>query len=250
MVFEEPKVEWVLNPVRTYGIPKAPATIEQQLFFREHNLAGALERVITADHITRYAYARHISKGLRVCDAGCANGYGTAEIAQEAAYVIGFDRDYQSLQEAYKRYASSTCSFVAADFNAISFPPASFDLVVAFEVVEHVQEPLTFLGNLLQLVVPNGRLLFSTPNRAINSPDWHVPYNPFHVREWDLEELQAFLEQLSLHYTIYGEVPKYLPEMDESVMTPEEDIIFEAEGYLLRRSMLEKSDNFIVEITR
>lgn len=250
MVFEEPKVEWILNPVRTYGIPKAPATIEQQVYFREHNLAGALERVITADHLTRYAYACHISRGLRVCDAGCGNGYGTAQVADQAAHAIGFDRDYQSLREARDQYSNKNCSFVLADFNAISFPSNCFDVVIAFEVVEHVEDPLTFLRNLLHLVAHNGKLIFSTPNRAVNSPDWHVPYNPFHVQEWDLAQLQAFLDQLGLGYVIYGEVPKFLPEMDEANITADEDIVFEAEGYVLRQSLLELSDTFIVVVTR
>jgi 2-polyprenyl-3-methyl-5-hydroxy-6-metoxy-1,4-benzoquinol methylase len=75
--------------------------------------------------------------------------------------VLAVDRDatiYQGRQP-----------FLTQDLNAPHFAqaigPASFDLIVAVEVIEHVESPINFLRNIAQLLTPNtGCAVITTPN--------------------------------------------------------------------------------------
>jgi len=55
---------------------------------------------------------------------------------------------------------------VLADGQALPFRDATFDAVVATEVIEHVRYPYKLLRELRRVVRPSGRVLLSTPNAA------------------------------------------------------------------------------------
>src|SRR4029453_7290007 len=61
-----------------------------------------------------------------------------------------------------------------------------FDLVVSFQVIEHVPDPVGFLRGLAGRVAPGGELIVTTPNRLMS-----VSENPYHLREWTAPELLA-----------------------------------------------------------
>ena len=97
---------------------------------------------------------------------GMALDLGTGPGAMaERLYALGFDvlavdRDasvYQARQ-----------AFFAQDLNDRNFAdaigPASFDLIVAVEVIEHVESPINFLRNVAQLLAPGGSAVITTPN--------------------------------------------------------------------------------------
>ncbi len=67
-----------------------------------------------------------------------------------------------------------------------AIPATSYDLVVACDVIEHVEDDRAFLIDLMR--VARQRVFFSTPN-------WNTSHavNPFHVREYTPEELLALL---------------------------------------------------------
>jgi 2-polyprenyl-3-methyl-5-hydroxy-6-metoxy-1,4-benzoquinol methylase len=58
--------------------------------------------------------------------------------------------------------------FITQDLNERNFSvavgPASFDLIVSVEVIEHVESPINFLTNVAQLLKPGGRAVITTPN--------------------------------------------------------------------------------------
>ena len=76
----------------------------------------------------------------------------------------------------------------------LSLPPESFELVVCFEVLEHVSVPERVLDELARVLAPGGVLAVSTPNR-----DRYVPGNPHHLHELDPAELEAALRERFAH---------------------------------------------------
>lgn len=80
-------------------------------------------------------------KGQKILDVGCGYGAFSFEIAKKGGQVIGVDSCEQSLKIAKKYHSHSGTKFVKMNAEKLSFSDASFDLVIMFDVLEHVTNP-------------------------------------------------------------------------------------------------------------
>lgn len=95
-----------------------------------------------------------------VLDVGCGAGAFVRELARVAARVSGVDMDPQMLRAAREHGVGRTLLARAAE---IPFADASFDLVCAFDVLEHLDDDGAALRETLRLLRPRGRLMVSVP---------------------------------------------------------------------------------------
>jgi len=151
-------------------------------------------REIWYEHWHRYAFALPLARGRRVLDAACGEGYGSALLARCAASVLGLDLADGAVTHARQRYGSApNLRFDQADVTALeAYPDSSFDLIVSFETLEHVQEQARMLDGFVRLLAPGGVLLVSTPDRYQYS-DVTGFRNEHHVRELYRDEFEALL---------------------------------------------------------
>lgn len=151
-------------------------------------------REIWYEHWHRYAFAMQFARGKRVLDAACGEGYGSAMLARDAASVLGLDISGQSIAHALQRYgdAGGRLRFATADVTQLDLPDASFDLIVSFETLEHVQEQEAMVAGFARLLRPDGVLLISSPDKA-NYSDAAGHDNPYHVRELYRAEFERLL---------------------------------------------------------
>jgi SAM-dependent methyltransferase len=75
----------------------------------------------------------------------------------------------------------------------LPLPAAAVDVVVNFQVIEHLWDQGQFVGECHRVLRPGGVLLMSTPNRITFSPGRDTPLNPFHTRELNAAELTELL---------------------------------------------------------
>jgi len=152
------------------------------------------DREIAQEHWHRYAFARPLGAGRRVLDAACGEGYGSAMMAAAGARVLGLDLGADVVAHARQRYGSLPgLAFEQADATALDqLPDASFDLVLSFETLEHVQHQERMLDGFARLLAPGGLLLVSTPDRHTYT-DLTGVENPHHVRELYRPEFEAML---------------------------------------------------------
>jgi ubiquinone/menaquinone biosynthesis C-methylase UbiE len=151
------------------------------------------------EHIARYCFAARLAKNKRVLDVACGLGYGSAELAKVAASVQAIDISSEAIEEARRRYAAHNIQFTTAPAQCIPFPDASFDLIVAFEVIEHLEDWPSLLAETRRLLAPGGQLIISTPNRSFYAETRRLAGpNPFHVHEFDFAE---FRDALTAHFS-------------------------------------------------
>ena len=144
--------------------------------------------LVHAEHLARYLVAARLAPGRRVLDVACGEGYGTEMLVRGGAQTAtGVDLDGPTVKRARERYSAE---FHQADIAALSFDDDSFDLVVSFETIEHVQDADAALSELGRVLAPGGLLLISTPNTHEYLVD-----NEFHTREFSHEEFAALLAE-------------------------------------------------------
>jgi SAM-dependent methyltransferase len=156
------------------------------------------------EHIGRYRFAKDFVRGKRVLDIACGEGYGAAALAKAGATaVVGVDVSTEVCDHARRKYGLDAR---AGDALAIPLPDRSIDVVVSFETIEHVDDPDAFVGQCARVLVPDGMLIVSTPNRPVyNSAG--TP-NPFHHRELDEHEFVSLLSTRFRDVRLYTQFPQ------------------------------------------
>lgn len=168
---------------RSLGARTLPGVPEENYWFRRHEAAYqfAVEAV---------ASVRWSRDPPRVLDAGCGEGYGAARLGK-VGKVVAAELDAEVASHAGRSYPN--VAVIRGDVCALPFAAASFEAVVALQLIEHLYCADRFLASVRRILRPEGLLVLSTPNRDTSPPD----PNPFHVYEYTSEELVALLR---LHF--------------------------------------------------
>jgi SAM-dependent methyltransferase len=150
-------------------------------------------RLIEVEHVARYRWAAQAAARRTVLDAGCGASYGCALLAEAGAIeVVGVDIA-EAVLEAVAPQMPEGVRLEAGDLRSLRYADGTFELVVCFEVIEHFEEPLVVLDELVRVLAPGGVLLISSPNRNVY-PDG----NPHHFHEFTPSELdQALASRLT-----------------------------------------------------
>ncbi|HEY3442363.1 MAG TPA: methyltransferase domain-containing protein [Paludibaculum sp.] len=173
-------------------------------FTGERLVPGQVDQDLYNEHISRYAFASRLARNKRVLDIACGMGYGSAALAKVSASVIGLDLSYEAVAAARESYRESNLQFLAAPAQQIPFADHTFDLIVAFEVIEHLTDWSALLQEARRLLSPGGQFIVSTPNinyyaetRKAAGP------NPYHAHEFEFEEFRTELTTVFPSVTLF-----------------------------------------------
>jgi SAM-dependent methyltransferase len=104
---------------------------------------------------------KHQATG-RILDVGCATGNFLAEMKRTGRWqAVGIEPNEPAALRARASNGLDVRTGRLADLEA---PPASFDVVTLWNVVEHVHEPIDDLRRAVALLKPGGWLVLSLPN--------------------------------------------------------------------------------------
>lgn len=135
----------------------------------------------------RLQYAASIIEALQpgsVLEIGCGTGaYLLAPLSElfPQTRFVGVDSDKASVDFARTRFGKGNLHF---ELSGSVIPPGAHDLVIASEVLEHVDCPVEFLRQAREAVAPGGKILMTVPNG----------YGPFEL----VSMLQGALEGVGL----------------------------------------------------
>jgi SAM-dependent methyltransferase len=114
-----------------------------------------------------------IEPGERVLDLGCGFGRHAFEAYRRGAHVVAVDRSadevasvtsmFRAMASEGEADASLTARAVRADLLALPFPDASFDVVMASEVLEHIPDDDLAVAEIARVVRPGGRVAVTVP---------------------------------------------------------------------------------------
>jgi SAM-dependent methyltransferase len=160
-------------------------------------IPGQVDPDLWNEHWSRYLFAARLCRGKRVLDMGSGTGYGAALLAETAATVTGLDISNEAVRHASENYARANLSFVQARCDRTGLSDADFDLITAFEVIEHLSHWKSMLQEVRRLLAPGGQFVVSTPNKSYyaEARRLHGP-NPFHHHEFEFDEFRGALSEL------------------------------------------------------
>lgn len=159
-------------------------------------------------HLKRYRFASGFVRDRLCLDVGCGVGYGSAYLMRKGAKkVIGGDKS--GIGISYDRNIAKTAPIKALEFKileatSLPFVDNSFDVVVSFEVIEHVKDYERFLSEIHRVLKRGGKLILSTPNRDtgafIFKTDWKC-----HAHEFSKGELLDLVNKYFANSAIHGQ---------------------------------------------
>lgn len=156
-------------------------------------------KLIDSEHRARYHWASRAVAGREVLDVACGVGYGIEILAKAGAKAVtGVDLDPAAVAEAKERFGEHAEALVEGDLRELPLADDSFDVIVCFETIEHVEEPERALAELRRVLRADGTLIVSSPN-----PDSYVGGNEHHVHEFQPAELATAVGGLFTHIASY-----------------------------------------------
>ncbi|WP_209124883.1 bifunctional 2-polyprenyl-6-hydroxyphenol methylase/3-demethylubiquinol 3-O-methyltransferase UbiG [Alkalihalobacillus sp. BA299] len=149
------------------------------------------------EHTARYYFSTPYVRG-RVLDIACGTGYGSQMVAKvrkkEIDEIIAADICEDTLAYAKGNHYHPLIKFVQANVidKQLLEKLGTFDTILSFETIEHVQDDDQFMRNMYNLLNPGGTLVLSTPFGEGKG----MPCNyPFHVHQFTPSEFEKLFHE-------------------------------------------------------
>jgi SAM-dependent methyltransferase len=103
----------------------------------------------------------HRKTGGRLLEIGCANGLFLNAMRQRGNWEVqGVDISPHAVEAARKRFGLDVFQ---GSLHEAGFAAGAFDVVAMWDVLEHVHDPATTLGEVRRILAPDGMLVFRLP---------------------------------------------------------------------------------------
>ncbi len=123
-------------------------------------------------------------------EVGCGEGRGVDTLLPHSDDYLGIDKIGEVIENLQEKYPGvKFLQAVIPPFSSLE--DNSFDTVVSFQVIEHIQNDKLFLEEIYRVLKPGGRAIISTPN--INHT---LSRNPWHIREYTPSQLTELCDQI------------------------------------------------------
>jgi len=146
-------------------------------------------------------FSKLVKTKPRVLDVGCGSGEKSLLFLDKVESFVGLDASVTEVEKAKKKGIKA----VVGDAQELPFPENSFEVVLAFHLIEHLEDPLMFLRESYRVLTPGGYLLLITPNKnrwtskitriIFKNSKYKYPMNPDHIFEFNSLDFKKILSR-------------------------------------------------------
>ncbi|MBI2021324.1 class I SAM-dependent methyltransferase [Candidatus Daviesbacteria bacterium] len=170
--------------------------------YGERYVPGQKDDPFFLEHIQRYQFSKPFIKNKKVLDLGCGTGYGSFELINLGAkQVYAVDIDKQAISFAKRHFQAKNLFFQQASATSLLFPDQSFEIVVSFEVIEHIKDYQSYLKEVFRVLKSQGIFIFSTPNKE----QYRKGTSAYHFKEFSAQELKKLLPKAGFKVRLFGQ---------------------------------------------
>ena len=156
------------------------------------------------NHVKRYKFLKKQIENKDVIEFGCGNGAGALILSGIYKSYVGIDIDESAIKYAQKNIGSEqkNVRFITLDQYKQIEHPFKGDVIICYEVFEHVKDVNWLISTLRMLSNENGIIVLSTPNGLSSNGIKELYRSKFHVKEYTPLEFFNFLSE-------FGDVELY-----------------------------------------
>ena len=161
-------------------------------------LIEGLVRAVGERHIS--FLSRELPAGARILDVGCGRGVTLGALATKGFLVHGLEISAEAARGADPRVEIR----IAENLKAAEYRTASFDQVIIWHVLEHMNDPAGTLREAHRILKPGGRLIVAAPNFSslqarLTGAAWFHLDLPRHIHHFPLPALRRLLTSTGFH---------------------------------------------------
>ena len=143
-------------------------------------------------------FAAVLKGRLNILEIGCGKGMLLNSLHILGHNVTGIDLDASAIAACRATFTGVDARVGSGD--SLDFPAESFDVVLSFDVFEHIRDSDRHLHEVMRVLKPNGVYLLQTPNKWTN-----VPFEILrHWRKYRMGVLAAYRELLTDHCSLHN----------------------------------------------
>jgi 2-polyprenyl-6-hydroxyphenyl methylase/3-demethylubiquinone-9 3-methyltransferase len=150
-------------------------------------------------------------QGLRFLDIGCGGGLLSEPLARQGAQIVAADPSERNIKTAmvHADQQKLEIDYRATTAEDLKAAGENFDVVLNMEVIEHVNDPATFVQTCADMVKPGGLMFMATLNRTLKSfglaivgAEYVLGWMPRGTHQWEKfitpDELKQWLTEAGL----------------------------------------------------
>ena len=126
----------------------------------------------------------------QILDIGCGDGFMTNQLVEGRRGVTGIDVSLSGLRFA-KALSSSSINYLQADTLKLPFGGGTFDVITAFDTIEHIEKDTSFVCEVRRVLKQGGLVVITTPNRQ----RLFDRRSNKHWKEYSARELEKLMSQ-------------------------------------------------------
>ena len=135
--------------------------------------------------------------GKCVLEVGCGTGYGAEYLSDYANKITAVDIWPGAIEYCSNHFNKENLEFLNYDGNYLPTNDESVDIVISFQVIEHISlhDLKLHLSEIKRVLKHDGIYLLSTPNARLRLWPFQKPWNKEHLREYRANGLRKLLKR-------------------------------------------------------